>query len=259
MTEIKNTKEKDVVLSEEDINELKEFEKDIQEEYENVKDEYTKILEDMNRIAPLEERIDVTKKQLDVIEKQLDEKQEFTYEDFLKLKEEDLKGYENVMYYADEETKKDLISSGIDVEKLKHNIKEMEQSEDLSHVVYHLKAYKLPLDRNIIKKTITKTQKKIFQKTRNSTLAQVRSMSIDLDRLYDSLVSMFPEKNIAEHQRLFVSLCKYFDAFIDTKFMYIENVVSNINLSAEDAKRAPINKNISFRSQVEGLYSLLSR
>lgn len=255
MTEIKNTKEKDVVLSEEDINELKEFEKDIQEEYENVKDEYTKILEDMNRIAPLEERIDVTKKQLDVIEKQLDEKQEFTYEDFLKLKEEDLKGYENVMYYADEETKKDLISSGIDVEKLKHNIKEMEQSEDLSHVVYHLKAYKLPLDRNIIKKT----QKKIFQKTRNSTLAQVRSMSIDLDRLYDSLVSMFPEKNIAEHQRLFVSLCKYFDAFIDTKFVYIENVVSNINLSAEDAKRAPINKNVSFRSQVEGLYSLLSR
>ena len=160
-----------------------------------------------------------------------------------------------VMYYLDEK-EKTLVCHGVDAKKLKSNIKEIESSKDLSHLRDNISIYRLPLDRGLVKKTITKTNKKIYAKTGNKSLAQIRILSIDLEQLYYSLLSLFPDKNIAEHQRLFVSICRYIDKYADSKFLYIENLILNINLSAENTKANT--KSNSFRSQVEGLYSLLS-
>ena len=210
----------------------------VKAELDSIKEEYEK-LNAFNKPSSLKDRVKSAKFQLEVVKRQLDEKDDFTYEEFLKIQEENSPLYEGVMYYLDEK-EKTLVCHGVDVKKLKSNIKEIESSKDLSHLRDNISIYRLPLDRGLVKKTIS----------------QIRILSIDLEQLYYSLLSMFPDRNIAEHQRLFVSICKYIDKYVDSKFLYIENLILNINLSAENTKA--ITKNNSFRSQVEGLYSLLS-
>lgn len=226
----------------------------VKAELDSIKEEYEK-LNAFNKPSSLKDRVKSAKFQLEVVKRQLDEKDDFTYEEFLKIQEENSPLYEGVMYYLDEK-EKTLVCHGVDATKLKSNIKEIESSKDLSHLRDNISIYRLPLDRGLVKKTITKTNKKIYAKTGNKSLAQIRILSIDLEQLYYSLLSLFPDKNIAEHQRLFVSICRYIDKYVDIKFLYIENLILNINLSAENTKANT--KSNSFRSQVEGLYSLLS-
>lgn len=234
--------------------------KEIPEEFRNEIEELNKLQEEYSKLTDgsLTKRIKNAELQLDIIKRQLDKENEFTYEDFLKIKNENKELYEDIIYYInDEDDEKELISSIVDVSKFEKNLEQIKGSLDLSHIVDNMKVYKFPVDSKTMKSTMNRTAKKIMKKTSNNAVASMRIIGLDLGSLFNNLVVLFPEKNVMEHRKLVVSICKYIDTYINEKFIYIENVLLNIRLLAGNVK-ANTEAEISFRSQVEGLYSLLS-
>ena len=234
--------------------------KEIPEEFRNEIEELNKLQEEYSKLTDgsLTKRIKNAELQLDIIKRQLDKENEFTYEDFLKIKNDNQELYEDIIYYINaEDDEKELISSMVDVSKFEKNLEQIKGSLDLSHIADNMKVYKFPVDSKTMKSTMNRTAKKIMKKTSNNAVASMRIIGLDLGSLFNNLVVLFPEKNVMEHRKLVVSICKYIDMYINEKFIYIENVLLNIRLLVGNVK-ANTEAEISFRSQVEGLYSLLS-